>query len=209
MGSQFTPFTNLINKVMIPIGSEEKPILEYIVRWLSHHGISEITLLVGYKWKQIRNYFGDESRFNVKVKIKYSMEQEQLGTTGALYKAIRDDVIISDHIRVWYGDIPAQVDLTDLINHYMSKDADTMLVIADKYHLPLGVINSDQTGRMVKVTEKPRLPIKVFIGIMVLKKESYVDTASSLYKRKMDLMQDIIPRMLERYRVYEYIYSKP
>jgi mannose-1-phosphate guanylyltransferase len=45
-GRRFRPYTDIIPKPMLPVGPEEKPLLEYIIRWFSKHGIAKITLLV-------------------------------------------------------------------------------------------------------------------------------------------------------------------
>jgi len=58
-GSRFWPFTSLIPKPLIPVGEHEKPVLEYIVTWLSKNGIKRKALLVGYRNKQIQNCFGN------------------------------------------------------------------------------------------------------------------------------------------------------
>ncbi|MGB9134140.1 MAG: sugar phosphate nucleotidyltransferase, partial [Candidatus Bathyarchaeia archaeon] len=66
-GTRLRPITHYLQKTMIPIGHLQKPLLEYIIRLLKFHGLSDITLLVNYKAEQIQNYFGDGARFDVKV----------------------------------------------------------------------------------------------------------------------------------------------
>lgn len=56
-GTRLRPLTFYFQKCMIPIGSSQKPLLEYVVRLLAYHEIRNITLLVGYKHEQIENYF--------------------------------------------------------------------------------------------------------------------------------------------------------
>lgn len=66
-GSRLRPLTFYFQKAMIPIGSEQKPLLEYIVRLLKAHDVRDLVFLVNYKYEQIKNYFGDGSRFGVHV----------------------------------------------------------------------------------------------------------------------------------------------
>ena len=47
MGTRFKPLSNYLQKCMIPIGDQEKPILEYIIRLYRHHEINDMVLLVG------------------------------------------------------------------------------------------------------------------------------------------------------------------
>ena len=82
---------------MIPVRPEEKPILEHIVAWLSRHGVKDIVLLVGYRWKQLRNYFRNGDRWG--VKIHYSLDtSEYRGTGGALLNAHNQGLLEADTI---------------------------------------------------------------------------------------------------------------
>ena len=73
---------------MIPVGPEEKPLLEHIMRWLSKRGVGDIVLLVGYRWRQVSNYFGDGAGWGVRT--KYSIDTEEYkGTGGALLNTWR------------------------------------------------------------------------------------------------------------------------
>ena len=71
-------------KPMAPIG--KKPFLEYVFRSLKKNGITRIILSVCYKWKIIREHFGNEFE---NIEIVYSIEEEPLGTGGGIKKALR------------------------------------------------------------------------------------------------------------------------
>lgn len=72
-----------VPKPMAPIG--EKPFLEYILKYLHHNGIARVILSVGYKWKIIQAYFGNNF---MGIELIYSIEDEPLGTGGAIKKAL-------------------------------------------------------------------------------------------------------------------------
>ena len=78
-GTRLRPLTFYFQKTMLPIGLNQKPLLEYIVRLLKYHRINDIVMLVGYKYKQIINYFEDGSRFGVHI---YAMILSSLGRAG-------------------------------------------------------------------------------------------------------------------------------
>jgi len=42
-GKRLRPLTYYFQKAMIPVGSQQKPLLEYIVRLMKFHGITKIT----------------------------------------------------------------------------------------------------------------------------------------------------------------------
>ena len=77
-GVRLAPVTDVIPKPLVPIGG--RPILEIVIGQLQRHGFGEITLAVGYMADLIRAYFGDGSKFG--VKINYSYEPVPLGTAG-------------------------------------------------------------------------------------------------------------------------------
>lgn len=60
-----------------------KPILECQIESLRKSGITGITLVIGYLGDTIKDYFGDEYKWD--VKIEYIEEKEPLGTARALF----------------------------------------------------------------------------------------------------------------------------
>ena len=78
LGSRLKPFTEVIPKPLLPIG--EKAILEIQIENLKKHGFEEIILATNYKSNYIENFFGDGSKYGVKLKI--SQEEIALGTAG-------------------------------------------------------------------------------------------------------------------------------
>src|SRR5919198_2357038 len=61
------------------------PIIEWQIKWFKQHLIKEIVICVGYLKEQIIDYIGSGTRFGVKV--GYAVEEEPLGTGGALKNA--------------------------------------------------------------------------------------------------------------------------
>jgi len=199
-GLRFRPFTDLIPKPMIPVGVEEKPILEYIVSWLARHGIRNIVLLVGYRWRQIANYFRDGSAWG--VHIDYSVDSEKYrGTGGALLQARHRGLLVEDNILVWYGDILAPVDVPALLKYHNAQGSDVTLVLAERYQVPVGVAEVDNEANVVRFTEKPWLDLKVAIGILVLK-TAVLDHVEKMLGTSFDIMGDMVPLLIrEGYKV--------
>ncbi len=208
-GTRFRPFTEIIPKPMMPIGSSEKPLLEHIVSWLAKHGLKDYVFLVGYKWKQIQNYFRDGSYMG--IRIRYSIDdKEYSGTGGALVKAALNGFFDSyDHVLVWYGDIIAEVDVGELLRQHHRTGADATLVLADRYQLPVGVARVNSNGDVVELKEKPWIDIMITIGVLVVEKKAVVEAGRALGK-SFDIMGDMIPWMIRRgYRVKAFIHRGP
>jgi len=83
LGKRLRPYTEELPKPMVPVAG--RPLLELQIAWLKEYGFNEIVLLVGYKKEKIIEYFGSGSKFG--VKITYIVEDEPLGTGGAVKNA--------------------------------------------------------------------------------------------------------------------------
>jgi D-glycero-D-manno-heptose 1,7-bisphosphate phosphatase len=79
-------FPNL-PKPLIPI--DNIPVLEREILSLASQGFHDIILTVSYFHEQIEEYFGDGSKYG--VKLSYFVEETPLGNAGALYK-LRDQL---------------------------------------------------------------------------------------------------------------------
>lgn len=77
-GTRLKTLTEKIPKVLLPIG--DKPLLGHAIYALSKNEINDISLVVNYKEEDIKKYFGDGSRFN--VKISYLHQENPAGGTA-------------------------------------------------------------------------------------------------------------------------------
>ena len=204
-GTRLRPYTEIVPKPMFPIGCEEKPLLEHIICWLHKFGIKEFVLLVGYKWKQIRNYFGDGSRYG--VSIRYSLDDEGYrGTGGALLKAFKNGLFKDNTIIIWYGDIIAPINIYDLLSFHRNRKSDVTIVLADRYQVPVGVARVGDDDSVVELVEKPWLNLYVSIGVIVLESQILNNVEDSLGK-SFDIMGDLVPWIIKRgYKVKAYIH---
>jgi len=206
-GKRLRPLTYYFQKAMIPIGSKQKPLLEYIVRLLGLHGVSQLVFLADYKAEQIMNYFDDGSRFG--VEITYIGDDPKCkGTAGSILNAYRKNAIqTSDTLLVYYGDILTNMRLTDLIAYHKEKEADATVALSSGFTVRVGVANMKDDGEMLGFAEKPRLEKPVSIGIVALEAKT-LDIMENL-KGKMgdlDLMGDVIPHLIRNGRsVYGYV----
>ena len=207
-GRRFRPYTDLIPKPMVPIGPEEKPLLEHIVKWISKYGIKKFVFLVGYRWRQISNYFGDGSRFG--IEINYSLDDDKYNNTGgALLKAIKSGLIKNELVVVWYGDIIAPINIRELINYHIKLNADVTLALAEKYQVPVGIAKINNGGKIIELEEKPWINIKATIGILTINPK-IVKEFEKILGTSFDIMGDLIPLLIKKgYNVRAFIYKGP
>ena len=83
LGTRLKGVIKDIPKPMAEIG--DKPFLEYILKYLQKNDITRVIVSVGYKWQVIQDYFGDKFE---NIDIVYSIENELLGTGGAIKQAM-------------------------------------------------------------------------------------------------------------------------
>ena len=112
LGTRLRPYTETIPKPMMNISG--KPFLEYQLAHLRNCGTKKILLCVGYLGEQIENYFGDGKNFG--LDIKYSYEEKQLGTAGALKNV--EPLIKYDSFIVMNGDTYSDFNLREFRKNY-------------------------------------------------------------------------------------------
>ncbi|MFZ8792584.1 MAG: nucleotidyltransferase family protein [Acidilobaceae archaeon] len=209
-GRRFRPLTYYIPKPMIPVGSSERPILEFIVRWLSRWGVRDILVLIGYRWRQVVNYFGDGSRFN--VRMRYVVDKPPYSNTGGALRRALDLGLLDEYedVLIWYGDILAPLNVKELIDVHRSSRADVTLVLTQAYKVPVGIATVDADGRVVELSEKPELGLNATIGILMLKVNSAKRAVESLsLGYDFDIMGDMIPGMISMgFNVRSYMHDE-
>lgn len=197
-GTRLRPITYYFQKSMVPIGSKQKPLLEYIVRLLKFHGIVNLTFLVDYKSEQIINYFDDGSRFG--VKISYLQDDAKLkGTAGSLLNAYNKGVVNSkDTILVYYGDILTNLDIKEFIRYHEEKGASATVALASGFTVRVGLADIERTGMIRGFIEKPTLEKPVSIGVLVFDGRT-LEAVKRIRRRgrEFDLMRDVIPHLIK------------
>jgi len=199
-GARLRPLTYYFQKSMIPIGSKQRPLLEFIVRSLKQNEITDICLLVGYKSEQVCNYFDDGSRFGVKIAYVHD-RPEYKGTGGAVLNAYKQGLIRREEILlVHYGDILSNANLTEMLKEHLVSEAEATVALSRGYQIPVGVAELNG-GRVVKLVEKPSLDVLVGIGIMALEGNVLGDL-EGLHREgeEVDLMRDLLPILMKNGR---------
>ena len=116
LGTRLRPFTQIIPKPLLPIG--EKSVLEIQIEHLKKSGFDEIFLATNYKSEYIGNFFGDGSRYGVKLEI--SKEDQPLGTAGPV-RLLKDR--LPDPFIVMNGDILTDLDYTAFFRKHQQSGA--------------------------------------------------------------------------------------
>lgn len=198
-GKRLSPKTINCPKPMLEVNGT--PILELIIDDFISHGFHNFYLSTHYLPEVIKKYFGDGSKWG--IKINYVYEEIPLGTGGALNllpKGINLPIIMIN------GDVLTKLDFNKLLHHHISsKNIATMVVRDYQHQIPFGVINSSGL-EIESMTEKPTFNYFVNAGVYVLNPEM-IETANS--HKKID-MPDIIQMEIDKnntvgiYPLHEY-----
>lgn len=145
-GSRIASVAGGIPKPMIRIGN--KPVLEHEVECLAGQGYRDIIITVSYLADKIIDYFGDGSKISPAtgrtfgVKIEYFVEEEPLGSAGALLRLkdrLAEDFLLLNADSIFQVDFDRFIDfhrkkggLVTLFTHPNSHPYDSGLIIADK-----------------------------------------------------------------------------
>ena len=143
LGLRLRPLTKLLPKSMMPISN--KPLLEYIIRYLKLSGINDIVINLHYLPKIIKSFFKDGNSLG--IRINYSTEKEILGTAGGIKAA---ELFLKDGpFFVINSDIAFELDFDDVVQFHKKNNAlITMVLREDKHVEKYGVIEIDQSCRV-------------------------------------------------------------
>jgi NDP-sugar pyrophosphorylase family protein len=160
MGKRLAPYTFVIPKPIVPIGTT--PVVEVVLRQLSRFGFRHVTIALGHMSEIIRAVAGDGSKFG--VEISYSQETTPLGTIGPL-TLIED---LTDDFVVMNSDLLTDLNFGELWTYHRAHgDIATIATFEKATKLELGVLQTDDQDRIVAFEEKPTLRHKVSMGIYV------------------------------------------
>ncbi|MEM3684446.1 MAG: nucleotidyltransferase family protein [Conexivisphaerales archaeon] len=200
LGSRLRPLTYYFQKVMLPIGSAQKPILEYILHSLRRAEIRNALLLANYKFEQIRNYFGDGSA--VGMDLTYIMDDPMYkGSGGALLNAWKKGMVDDDAtILIYYGDILTKLDLKKMLQQHWNDSSVATLAVAKGFRVPVGVAKM-HGKRISSFEEKPEIDINVGVGIMALEGKG-LRLLEEIHRTKnsdsIDIMGDLLTTLIKR-----------
>jgi len=148
-GKRLRPLTSDMPKCLVPING--KPMMSHQIEWLKRYGIERIIVACGYKWEKIKQNYGNE--------IVYSVEEEPLGTGGALKLALKE--LTSEEFILVNCDDLTNVDIREL------QKIGSNAIVLSRFHSPFGIVETED-GLVKKFVQKPLLPHWAWTGVAIL-----------------------------------------
>ena len=164
-GTRLKPYTTIIPKPLVPIG--DKAILEILIGRLKKCGVKELTLCINHLAELIMTYFGDGTKWG--VKIEYSIEHKPLSTVAPI-KLIKN---LPENFLVMNGDLLTDLDFKKLYNYHLkNKSLITVAIYKRTAKIDFGVIDIDNNKNVVVgFKEKPEYELNVSMGVYVFNRK--------------------------------------
>ena len=199
-------------KPMFPVLG--KPILKYQIESLKRSGVKDITLVVGYKKKAIKDYFGDGQAFG--VNIDYIEEDEPLGTAGALYYLKDGKNRRTDDFLLLFGDLMLDVDFNRFMGFHKKKQEQarkqehnaliTLFGHPNSHPYDSDLLVIDEHSRVIEILKKNE--DRNFYYHNFVNAGLYCVNSSALQAitkpEKLDLEKDIISGLIRQGNIYAY-----
>jgi len=195
-GLRLRPLTDDKPKAMVPING--KPIAEIQLSWLKKNiMLEQVIFACSHKWEKLKEYFGREYG---KIPIHYVVEDQPLGTGGAIKNVIHNLNIHDEDLLVMNGDVITSLPLSRMIDwHKSAQTIVTMLLVP--YRSPYGVVHIDKLRMVRKFEEKPEFPdFWINGGIYIIQAKRLIPFLPD----KGDLERETFPKLVQYGEVSAY-----
>ncbi len=179
---------------------EDKPFMEYVIRGLTRHGVTDIIFALGYKGSMVEEHFGNGSSFasrnGTSLTVHYAYEKTLLGTAGAIKNA--GQFVTEDTCFVLNADTFYHLDYSRLARMQREQQLDMALVlrrVSDISRYGAAVLDGE---RLVGFNEKSETNRSGTIngGVYLMKKSLF----DEIPEGRVSLENDMIPRWLKEGR---------
>jgi len=154
-GTRLMPLTKNTPKPMLTVAGV--PVTEHQIAMAKSAGITEIVLATSYLSEVFTPYFGDGSKWG--IKIKYAVEKVPLGTGGAIRNAAKL-LETNGPVVVLNGDVLSSHNLAEQIRQHEAHHADVTLHLTEVQDArAFGCVPTDSNGRVTAFLEKMKNPV--------------------------------------------------
>ncbi|MEO1149346.1 MAG: sugar phosphate nucleotidyltransferase, partial [Cyanobacteria bacterium J06638_22] len=153
-GTRLRPLTYTGAKQLVPVAN--KPILWYGIESIVRAGITDIGIIISPETgEEVKTKTGNGDRFG--ANISYILQDQPLGLAHAV--KIAQPFLGNDPFVMYLGDNLVQSDLNLFLDDFKSKHLDALtLLCAVPNPTAFGVAEVDETGRVTRLVEKPKVP---------------------------------------------------
>lgn len=195
MGTRLKGVVDDMPKVMAPVNG--RPFLEYILDHLSEYIFEHIVIAVGYKGEMIMNHFGSSYKG---IEISYTIEDELLGTGGAIKKAF--DLIRGLRAFVFNGDTMFRINLIRQYDFHTIHQSNFSIVLREVDDVSrYGSVELDEDRKLINFIEKGEKTGKGLIngGVYLINKRFFTKYS---FPEKFSIEKDCIEALVHTGEFY-------
>lgn len=202
-GTRMKEYTKELPKPMLPLN--DTPMIEYTIRQLVAHGITEIAMNLHYHAEKISNYFSNGEKFG--ARITYLYEDAPSGTAGGV-KKLNQFCSNGENIIVIYGDIITDLNYTAFISAHVSHQKIATICIHRRAKSN-SIIEFDDHMKITSFIERPDEAT-----LQKYSNEIWVNSAIYCFKPKIldfiqadiiqDFPRDVFPKLIPKNELFAY-----
>ena len=152
-GTRLRPLTHTGPKQLLPIAN--KPMSEYCVEAIRNCGITDIAIIIGgIGSNKVKEYYGDGSKFN--VKISYIEQDEPKGIAHAIN--LCKNFVGNEKFLVFLGDNIIQKSISTISQKFESSNDDALVLLCEVSNPERFGIADVKENKIIKIIEKPKHP---------------------------------------------------
>ncbi|MFH0753401.1 MAG: nucleotidyltransferase family protein [Candidatus Omnitrophota bacterium] len=197
LGTRLRAVTGDAPKVMAQVQGE--PFLDFLLRYLIKQGAGRIILCAGYKAETIAAHY--QAKFS-QVKIHFSVENEPLGTGGALKNAL--SFVQEDHVFALNGDCFTPVVYAQLLAFHQKHQAQaTLSAVRVQGNKDFGTIVSNEKHEITAFKEKFVTDQVQYInaGVYCFNKDVFAQMPAGRFSIEYDFFPQLIGKHFMSYQI--------
>ncbi|SDE01238.1 D-glycero-alpha-D-manno-heptose 1-phosphate guanylyltransferase [Mucilaginibacter pineti] len=183
-----------------------KPFLSHVLHFLKKNNVKKVVLAVGYKYQFIESYVMDNLQ-DIDLEVKFSIENEPLGTGGGIYQAFNQ--ISGESAFVLNGDTFFDTPLQDLAHVMEANDAEIVFALkkvanGERY----GTVKLNENSSVADFSEKSFSDEVVINGGQYLMNRSIIDRfpLTGNFSIEKDVFQRELPQIKAFGKIYDGIF---
>lgn len=152
-GKRLQPITLAIPKELLMVG--DKAIIEHVIEAMKSTGVTDITIVVGWRKHAILDYLGSGERLG--VKLTYVVQDKRDGLAKAVQTG--KHIIENESFIVVLGDnfFYPKTFLKDILEFHQKEKADATIGVAElEDPTRHGMIKPGKDNRIIDIIEKPK-----------------------------------------------------
>jgi len=199
LGTRLRSVVSDLPKCMAPVAGH--PFLQYLLEYLSKEKMTHVILSLGYKHELVEEWI---AQYQWPFRISFSIEEEPLGTGGAVKLALGQAT--EEEVFILNGDTFFAVNLKDFQHFHQLKKSEFSIALKpmtqfDRY----GNVETNSTEKIIAFREKqPCENGQINGGVYLMNRPS---TLLPVHSERFSLESDVLQKKVGNAEIYGFVSS--